>query len=756
VTVTGATQPYTYNWNNGATTEDLVNLSAGTYTLSVTDNNGCKNNSLTAKITQPQVLIATTNVANNVSCNAGKNGAVNLSVTGGTTPYNFNWSNNASTQNITSLSATSYLVTVTDAQSCKTTASAIVSEPAALKVAASQTDVKCNGNSTGSIQLNVSGGVSPYSYNWNNSATSQNISSLVAGNYLVTVTDKNACVASQKISITEPTALVANFTKTDVSCFGKADGAVQLQANGGTPNYNFKWSNGSNLQGITALNVGTYQITISDANGCTQKVATTITQPTALAVSISKTNVSCNGFNNGVAIAKVSGGTANYIYNWSNNFTASNNQNLGSGNYTLTVADAHGCSISAATTITEPAAMVVNQTVTTPLCYGYNTGSITSTIAGGKLPYSFTWNDGSKTQNKTAIGAGTYTVTITDMNLCTVAKTASVSQPDAIAINATIKAVACLGGNNGKIEVLTSGGSPAYSYLWANGQTTPTVSNLAVGDYTVTVTDKNACKSSTLLHVDSIAPMIASAVTKNVLCLPLTNGVIDLTVAQGSAPYQYFWSNGKTTEDLSNLSAGSYRVTVKDANGCMLTQFYSLKNDSAFHIQASPTVTITLGESTELNVTHDAPGSVSFNWNTTSESSMSCTTCQSTTVTPPYYSYFTVNATDDRGCVAKDTVSVFVIADHKLWVPNAFTPNSDGNNDFFQVFGNYKAMKNFGIKIFDRWGEMVFESESPEFTWDGTFKGALMPPGVYVYVLETGFIDGSDPVHMKGSLTSIR
>jgi gliding motility-associated-like protein len=313
-----------------------------------------------------------------------------------------------------------------------------------------------------------------------------------------------------------------------------------------------------------------------------------------------------------------------------------------------------------------------------------------------------------------------------------------------------------LGGNNGKIDVLTTGGSPAYSYLWANGQTTPTVSNLAVGDYTVTVTDKNACKSSTVLHVDSIAPMIATAITKNVLCLPLTNGVIDLTVAQGSAPYQYFWSNGKTTEDLSNLSAGSYRVTVKDANGCVLTQFYSLKNDSAFHIQASPTVTITLGESTELNVTHDAPGSVSFNWNTTSESSMSCTTCQSTTVTPPYYSHFTVNATDDRGCVAKDTVSVFVIADHKLWVPNAFTPNSDGNNDLFQVFGNYKAMKNFGIKIFDRWGEMVFESESPEFTWDGTFKGTLMPPGVYVYVLETGFIDGSDPVHMKGSLTSIR
>ena len=189
----------------------------------------------------------------------------------------------------------------------------------------------------------------------------------------------------------------------------------------------------------------------------------------------------------------------------------------------------------------------------------------------------------------------------------------------------------------------------------------------------------------------------------------------------------------------------------------MVSQQYILSNDSAFSIKASDAVTLTLGESTELNVTHDAPGSVTFDWMSKPEfRTMSCVSCDNPTVTPEFTTHYTVYATDERGCTAKDTVTVFVIPDYKLWVPNAFSPNGDGNNDLFQVFGNYKAMKGFNFKIFDRWGEMLLETDNPEFTWDGSFKGEMMPPGVYVYYLETGFIDGATSEHMKGSLTLIR
>ncbi len=267
LTVSGGTSPYTYSWTGGVTTQDRSNLTAGTYTVTVTAA-GCTS-TISANITQPSALtLSTTQV--NVSCNGGSNGSIDLTVTGGVSPYTYAWSNNATTQDITGLVAGTYTVTVTDANSCTKTLSATITQPEALALSNTQVNVLCNGNSTGSIDLTVSGGTSPYTYAWSNSATTQDVSNLAAGTYTVTVTDANACTKTLSATITQPSALSLSKTQVDVLCNGNSTGSIDLTVSGGTSPYTYAWSNSATTQDISGLVAGTYTVTVTDANSLYQ------------------------------------------------------------------------------------------------------------------------------------------------------------------------------------------------------------------------------------------------------------------------------------------------------------------------------------------------------------------------------------------------------------------------------------------------------------------------------------------------------
>jgi gliding motility-associated-like protein len=580
ITPNGGTAPYSYNWSNGANTEDLTSLIAGSYTVTITDANGCITSG-TWLVSQPLAALTSSAVADpDVYCYGDSTGSANLTVSGGTTPYAYVWSNGSTTQDIFGLTAGIYAVTITDALGCTDMQTVSINQPAAPLAATvpSPVHVLCFGDSTGSINLLMSGGTAPYNFNWSNGATTEDLTSLFAGTYSVTVTDSIGCVTNTTVNITEPTAALTGSIEsvTSVLCFGNSTGAVNIAIAGGTAPYTYNWSNGSTTQDITGLAAGPYTCTITDANGCATQLTATVNQPSApLAIAPSSVqNVLCFGGSTGAVHIAISGGTGPYAFNWSNGSTTHDITFLPAGSYTVTVTDANGCTETLTSTITEPAAPLTGSTTITSniSCFAGNNGSIDLTVSGGTSPYSFLWSNGSTTEDISGLAAGVFTVTVTDINNCSIMITDSIVQPaGALALILNVdQNVSCNGGTDGSISLTVNGGTTPYNYNWSNGATTQNISNLPFGVYTVTVTDANGCNSIQSVGVSQPSVALNSSVSNlvDVLCHGDNSGILDIYVIGGTLPYTFNWSNGATTEDITGIGAGIYTVTITDANGC--------------------------------------------------------------------------------------------------------------------------------------------------------------------------------------------
>jgi hypothetical protein len=298
-------------------------------------------------------LVVTIPTSSNVSCNGGIDGSATASATGGTAPYSYSWSSGANTATASGLSAGSYTVTVTDASSATATANITITEPSALSASATATDASCNGVADGSVDLTVSGGTTPYTYSWSNSATTQDLAAVAAGTYTVTVADANGCTTNAGATVGEPSAIAASATASNVTCNGLADGSVDLTVSGGTAPYTYTWSNSATTQDLAAVAAGTYTVIVADANGCVANAGATVSEPTALSASATATNAPCNGGNGSVDLT-VSGGTAPYTYSWSNGATTEDLAAVVANTYNVTVTDANGCVANAGATVSEP------------------------------------------------------------------------------------------------------------------------------------------------------------------------------------------------------------------------------------------------------------------------------------------------------------------------------------------------------------------------------------------------------------------
>src|SRR6056300_1580903 len=484
VTASGGSSPYTYSWNTtpaqtGATATGLV---AGSYTVTVTDANNCTTTQ-TVVITQPAQLTATGSVTNEVSCNGGTDGSASVSVSGGVSPYTYSWSDGTSVISTAStastLSAGSYTVTVTDANSNTATASVTVTEPTALSASITGTNVGCNGASTGSADLTVSGGTpgSGYTYSWSDGtsvvATTEDLTNVAAGSYTVTVTDANSCTATASVTITQPTALSATISSSNATGFGLSNGSATVTASGGSSPYTYSWNTTPAQTGATAtgLAAGSYTVTVTDANNCTTTQTVVITQPAQLTATGSVTNeVSCNGGTDGSASVSVSGGVSPYTYSWSDGTnvvsTASTASTLSAGSYTVTVTDANSNTASASVTFTQPTALSASITGTNVGCNGALTGSADLTVSGGTpgSGYTYSWSDGTSvvatTEDLTNVAAGSYTVTVTDANSCTATASVTITQPTALSATITGTNVGCNGASTGSADLTVSGGTP--------------------------------------------------------------------------------------------------------------------------------------------------------------------------------------------------------------------------------------------------------------------------------------------------------
>jgi hypothetical protein len=356
-TPSSGTSPYTYSWSGGGTNSTKTGLTAGTYTITITDNNGCSATASTT-ITQPTTgLTVSASVTTNVTCGGGSNGSVSSSPSGGSSPYTYSWSSGGTNATKTGLTAGIYTITVTDINSCTGTASATITQPPILTISFSPVNVSCNGLSNGVASATPSGGTSPYTYSWSTGATNSSITGLSIGTYSITVTDIIGCTTTASVTITQPATLaVSASVTTNISCNNGSNGVVSATPSGGTSAYTYSWSNGATSSSASGLSVGTYSITVTDAHGCTATSSVALTNPALLTAAITaSTNATCYGESDGSATVTAAGGTGTDTYSWSpSGGTSATATGLAAGTYTVTVTDANSCTATANVTITQP------------------------------------------------------------------------------------------------------------------------------------------------------------------------------------------------------------------------------------------------------------------------------------------------------------------------------------------------------------------------------------------------------------------
>ncbi len=623
---------YSYSIDNGLTFQAspvFENLAAGNYTprVSIAENNTCDFIAPGVVIgTSPGLFYDEPNTTITRASGPGANdGSIVPAFTGGTLPYTYLWSNGEISATVSNLSAGTYSVTLTDAAGCMITQAFEVTEVGPLTISnIVPTDVLCREEANGSITTTVTG-EGTITYQWtledgspvpvSNGVTGQNIDGILAGSYILTATDDNATVATAAIVIGEPatTVTITNIIPTDISCFGDNDGALEIQAGGGTGPYTYS-INGGAFQTSPIFNnliANSYSVRVRDSNDCefAEPAPVLLIEPEALNLIINEQRpVTAANATNGAIFITVEGGSGNYTYNWTgpNGFSATDEDilNLATGDYSVTITDDNfalnngaGCRlISAPITITEPGQLIANLTQTILLeCSGDDFAEITANVQGGVTPYLYEWfqvvngNNTLLTEDTDIIGnlsVGTYFVRATDANSVSVdSNPITVTAPTQVEITVdNTTNVLCAGQATGAINVTVTGGFPPYQYFWSNSATVPDINGLDAGDYILDVEDAAGCIAQRTITITAPADgvQVIDAAITNVSAYQAIDGAISLDVSGGLPPYTYDWtrqsdnSNVGNQSTISNLEADSYSVSISDSNGCTITETYEV------------------------------------------------------------------------------------------------------------------------------------------------------------------------------------
>lgn len=586
IDVQGAVAPYTVLWSSGQTTEDISGLTAGTYTVTVTDANGCQSveTFLVNNIGSLDITYATTQA----TCFGGSNGAVDVTVTGGQSPFTFSWDSGQTTEDISGLSQGNYTVTVTDQQGCVISEQIAVGQASQIVVTSNAIqNEECN-TDNGSIDINVTGGTGSYGYQWSNGSTAQDLSNLTAGSYTVDVIDGNGCTAQNSFTIVNDVSncsafcfIEANGVVTDDNC-GNGTGSIDLTVLNAVAPVTYSWSNGATTEDLSGLSEGSYTVVVTDANNCSD-VATFDVINVAGNFMVSNAAIgeeNCGGSNGSVNIS-VLGGAMPYTYSWSNGSTTEDITGVTADDYTVVVTDGNGCSVTETYTVpNNPGNLAVTATVTPELCSNSN-GAINQTTTGGNGTLAYSWDSGQTTQDITGLSTGTYICTITDETGCSVENTYTVGQQsgDISVVGSNITNETC-GNGQGAVNITVTGNN--LSFLWSNGATTEDISGVSSGNYSCVISNAQGCTYTTqtyaVINASGSLNVSTQLITEEIC--GNSNGSINMNVSGGTTPYTYQWSNGSTSEDLTGLSAGTYSVTVTDANGCVENHAITVNGNS--------------------------------------------------------------------------------------------------------------------------------------------------------------------------------
>ena len=639
------TPPYTYEWSSpGGSSQDLINLPPGDYTVTVTDANGCSN-SASATVTEPPPLTATT-ATTPAAC--GTPGSATVTASGGTPPYSVLWSNGSATTTING-SAGPVSVSVTDANGCLFTLNLNIPGNNTTLTVTGQVLSQAGCLTGGSASVSVSGGGGTYVYVWTSNDSTAVVNNLAAGTYTVTVTDlPTACTGTASIVILPfaSTLSVDAVVNSPATCL--SGGSATATATGGVPPYSYHWDNGDSTATAGNLTVGIHIVTATDSTGCTATDTIQIGHSPLPAAAIQITGpVTCLA--GGQLLATGTGGIPPYTYHWNNSDSTAAATSLPAGTYTITITDAGGCTATASVTLAPPLDPVItvtvlsNATCTTP-------GSAAASASGGLPPYGFIWDNSATTDTVTNLSAGTHSVTVVDAGGCKDTASIVITQPEAPVASIQVNTLAnCLGGG-GSATATATGGTTPYGYSWNNGDITATVNNLTAGTYTVIVTDAGGCKDTAAVVIAQLPnPTVAAQMNTLANCLG-GGGSATANPAGGTAPYEYDWSNGDSTATATNLAAATYTVTVTDAAGCTASATVTISQ------VASPTVAITITAQATCNTLASAVATgaggtspYAYKW------SNGQTTATASGLTPGTY---VVTVTDAAGCTALNSVVI--------------------------------------------------------------------------------------------------
>ncbi|BDS13129.1 T9SS type B sorting domain-containing protein [Aureispira anguillae] len=778
----GGTSPYTYQWDAAAanqTSQTAIGLAAGIYTVVVTDSNNCTN-STTVTISEPSLLTAAITATTNATCNGVGTGTATVAGTGGVPTYTYLWADGQTNATATGLVGGSHPVTLTDANGCTAIATAIITEPTAVDITAIfTTPVACKGGATGSATLSIQGGTptSGYTFQWSGAPGQNSITAtgLSAGVHTVTATDANGCFDVDTFTISEPAlGLTGYLTTTDALCFGAASGEIAAVITGGTgSNYTFAWNSSPSQHTVVAdsLAAGNYTVTVTDSLGCTLTLTGTVGEPSQLVVTAGvQQDVTCFGGDNGIAtVLTTNGGVPTYSYVWTDpsGQVSTTATNLSAGPVTVVATDANMCTASATVTITEATPITVTENVSPVSCHGLTDGSI-DILTSNKVLVGYNWSNGFIGNPNNGLAAGVYELTVTDATFCTESFSYTITEPSAINLDIQqTTAILCHGADNATAQVTPTGGSPAYTANWSHGASSSRVTDLAPGLYTVTITDSRGCMADTSITIEEPEALTITGTTAGTFCAGDQTGVLTAigaggTVLSGLLEYSIdgtTWQNGNI---FSGLSAGIYTLSVKDENGCVVDTALVVEDADPFFISSmTGNTTIEYLDSLTIEATLNDTTGVLYSWTQiTGVMGVVTDSSYSFDIAPAEAVQYEFTATNANGCTVDSIVIIDVEKPRRANAATGFTPNGDGVNDYFFIQGGEKIQEVVLFRVYDRWGELVFEGNSldPNIAtqgWDGIFRGQPASSGTYSWYADVLFKDGKT-TQIKGNVVLLR
>lgn len=700
-TGTASLCPDTISWNfgdpNSGANDSASTLTAGhafsapgTYNVSLTLAGPCN---APATINQTVQVLGVTATPTNGGC--GTNGSIAVSVSGGSGGYTYSWSGGLSGQNPTNVAAGTYTVTVSTSQSCPATAQATVSQSTGSFTASiAPTNTTCGANN-GSATASVSGSSGNLTYLWSNNSTGATASNLGAGTYTVTVSNTSGCTATASVTISNSSGVTASTSSTAASCTG--GGTATVNAAGGNGSYTYVWSSGATTQTASGLSAGNYTVTVNDAGCSATATASVGTSGSAISIVPTITAATC-GSANGSASIVASGDGNSYTYDWSTGSTISSISNQIADTYTVTVDGAGGCSATASIVIGSAGGLTVATNVTPTTC-GENNGSASVNVTSGPGPYTYSWSNSTTNYNIASAASGGYSVTVNGSGGCSATASVNIASSVGIILNITSTNATC-GNSNGSLVATVAIGTAPYTYNWSNSATTATISNLAAGNYNITVHDNAGCSASASATVSSTAgTSVTASSNKTIMCSGDT-----ATVCANGTFASYAWNTGDTTQCIQTPYAGNYYLTVTDGNNCT-----AASNQVAITLYSPTPVTISISGDTLTSYT-----AVSYQWYLDGQAIAGATT---QTIIATQSGVYTVQVVDNNGChyySSPADVNVASISDLNDGQPIIVYPNPlSGGNWYLDVIPVWLGAH---IEVYDVSGQVIYRGEITSLT----------------------------------------